>query len=62
MSAEVWVDGQGRLVQSRLTLALGPAKSETTVAFSELGKSVRVAAPAAEDTVPVTTVTGVLAG
>ncbi|MFD5142753.1 LppX_LprAFG lipoprotein [Streptomyces sp. NPDC058401] len=62
VSAEVWVDGQGRLVQSRMTLALGPAKSVTTVAFTELGKPVRVEVPAARDTEPVTTITGVLAG
>lgn len=62
VSAEVWVDGRGRLVQSRMTLTLGPSKSVTTVAFSELGKSVRVEVPAARDTVPVTTITGVLAG
>ncbi|MFE4635358.1 hypothetical protein ACFRJ1_18570 [Streptomyces sp. NPDC056773] len=62
VAAEVWVDGQGRVVRTRTALSIGRARSVTTVAFGELGKPVRIEVPPAGETVPGRSVSGVLAG
>ncbi|MFG2606433.1 hypothetical protein ACGFT2_23205 [Streptomyces sp. NPDC048514] len=60
--ADVWLDGRGRLVQTRMTLGLSEARVEVTTAFSNIGEPVRVTVPHTEDTVPVSSVSGVLTG
>ncbi|MFE2723621.1 LppX_LprAFG lipoprotein [Kitasatospora sp. NPDC059327] len=60
--AGVWVDPQGRVVKVQLTLDMSPIHSVTTVAFSELGKAVKVTAPPARNTTAVTELSGVLTG
>ncbi|MFD0277855.1 hypothetical protein ACFVHB_28650 [Kitasatospora sp. NPDC127111] len=60
--AEVWVDAEGRVVKVRLVLDMNPVRSVTTVSFTQLGKPVKVSAPAAGITAAVTELTGVLTG
>ncbi|MCX5300712.1 hypothetical protein OG898_30335 [Streptomyces sp. NBC_00193] len=62
VTTDVWVDGQGRVVRTHSTLDVGGVKSVTTVAFTDLGKPVRVEVPAARDTVPASSFSGVLTG
>ncbi|MFJ9951744.1 hypothetical protein [Kitasatospora sp. NPDC091207] len=60
--AGVWVDPQGRVVKVQLVLDMSPIHSVTTVAFTELGKAVKVTAPPAKNTTAVTELNGVLTG
>ncbi|MCX4782138.1 hypothetical protein [Streptomyces sp. NBC_01264] len=62
VAAEVWVDGQGRVVRTRMTLSIGKVRSVTTVVFTELGKPVRIVVPPAGDIVPARSSSGVLIG
>jgi hypothetical protein len=60
--ADAWVDGRGRLVQTRMTLNMSGANVTVTMALSDFGKPVKVTVPKAADTVPVSSATGVLNG
>lgn len=60
--ADAWVDDAGRVVRTRLTFDMGGTGVTTTTTFSDFGKPVKAAAPPAADTVPLTSVTGVLPG
>ncbi|MFJ9820147.1 hypothetical protein ACIRU3_33740 [Streptomyces sp. NPDC101151] len=60
--ADAWVDGGGRLVQTRMTMNLAGGRVKVTMALSELGAPVRATTPHRGDTVPVTSTSGVLSG
>ncbi|MFF0016247.1 hypothetical protein [Streptomyces sp. NPDC005374] len=60
--ADAWVDGRGRLVQTRMSANLAGARVTLTMALSDIGEPVRVTVPRAADTVPVTRVGGILNG
>jgi hypothetical protein len=60
--ADVWVDGQGRIAQARTMLNMSGLRVTVTTNLSDFGKLVRVTAPKAEDTLPLTAATGVLNG
>ncbi|MFJ3508607.1 LolA-like protein [Streptomyces luteogriseus] len=60
--ADAWVDGRGRLVQTRLSVNMSGMRSTVTMMLSDLGEPVRVTVPRAADTVPVTEVSGILNG
>ncbi|MFD5338062.1 LolA-like protein [Streptomyces hawaiiensis] len=60
--ADAWVDGQGRLVQIRMSVNMSGARVTLTMALSDIGEPVRVTVPRAADTVPVTEVGGILNG
>ncbi|MFJ7181859.1 LppX_LprAFG lipoprotein [Streptomyces massasporeus] len=60
--ADAWVDGRGRLVQTRMSVNMSGARSTLTMALSDIGEPVRVTVPRASDTVPVSEVGGILNG
>lgn len=60
--ADAWVDDAGRVVRTRLTFNMGGTGVTTTTTFSDFGEPVKAAVPPAADTVPLTSVTGVLPG
>ncbi|MGW3206091.1 hypothetical protein [Streptomyces sp. NPDC001135] len=60
--ADAWVDGRGRLVQTRMTLNLAGGRVEATMELSGLGTPVSVKTPRPDDTVPVSIKGGVLNG
>ncbi|MFH9712120.1 hypothetical protein ACH4MW_35325 [Streptomyces luteogriseus] len=60
--ADAWVDGRGRLVQTRLSVNMSGMRSTVTMMLSDIGEPVRVTVPRAADTVPVTEVSGILNG
>ncbi|MFC8142382.1 hypothetical protein ACFUKV_11550 [Streptomyces paradoxus] len=60
--ADAWVDGRGRLVQTRMSVNMSGARATLTMALSDIGEPVRVTVPRAADTVPVTEVGGILNG
>lgn len=60
--ADAWVDGRGRLVQTRMSVNMSGARSTLTMALSDMGEPVRVTVPRAADTVPVSEVSGILNG
>ncbi|MFJ4277562.1 hypothetical protein [Streptomyces massasporeus] len=60
--ADAWVDGRGRLVQTRMSVNMSGARSTLTMALSDIGEPVRVTVPRAADTVPVSEVGGILNG
>ncbi|MFF5846451.1 hypothetical protein ACFY74_33855 [Streptomyces massasporeus] len=60
--ADAWVDGRGRLVQTRMSVNMSGARSTLTMALSDIGEPVRVTVPRAADTVPVSEVSGILNG
>lgn len=60
--ADAWVDGRGRLVQTRMSLNLSGARVTLTMALSDIGEPVSVTVPRAADTIPVTKVGGILNG
>lgn len=60
--ADAWVDGRGRLVQTRMSLNMSGARVTLTMALSDIGEPVRVTVPRAADSIPVTKVGGILNG
>lgn len=60
--ADAWVDGRGRLVQTRMSVNMSGTRVTVTMALSDIGEPVRVTVPRAADTIPVTEATGVLNG
>ncbi|GHE05064.1 hypothetical protein [Streptomyces alanosinicus] len=60
--ADAWVDGRGRLVQTRTTLNLAGGRVQVTTALSRLGAPVSVKQPQPEETVLVSSMSGVLNG
>ncbi|NEE22961.1 LppX_LprAFG lipoprotein [Streptomyces sp. SID7499] len=60
--ADAWVDGRGRLVQTRMSVNMAGARSTLTMTLSDIGEPVRVTVPRAADTVPVSEVGGILNG
>ncbi|AWW35427.1 hypothetical protein [Streptomyces cadmiisoli] len=60
--ADAWVDGRGRLVQTRTSVNMSGTRATLTMALSDIGKPVRATVPRASDTVPVTEVGGILNG
>ncbi|MFK4269053.1 hypothetical protein [Streptomyces milbemycinicus] len=60
--ADAWVDRQGRLVRLKMTYRMATVSVTTTVTLSAFGKPVKVTAPDASRTVPVTLKGGVLFG
>ncbi|MFF3617080.1 LppX_LprAFG lipoprotein [Streptomyces sp. NPDC002580] len=60
--ADAWVDGKGALAQARIRLDLSSGSVTVTLVLTDFGKPVRVKVPKAEETVPVTSATGVLNG
>ncbi|WP_097214523.1 MULTISPECIES: hypothetical protein [unclassified Streptomyces] len=60
--ADAWVDGRGRLVQTRMSVNMSGARSTLTMALSDIGEPVRVTVPRSADTVPVSEVGGILNG
>ncbi|MFE7441781.1 hypothetical protein ACFU7X_15155 [Streptomyces chartreusis] len=60
--ADAWVDGRGRLVQTRMSVNLSGARVTQTMALSDIGEPVRVTVPQAADTIPVNEVGGILNG
>ncbi|MCX5254839.1 hypothetical protein OOK27_11745 [Streptomyces canus] len=60
--ADAWVDGRGRLVQTRMSVNMSGARVTLTMALSGIGEPVRVTVPRAADTIPVTKVGGILNG
>ncbi|MEU8756618.1 hypothetical protein AB0C88_39655 [Streptomyces chartreusis] len=60
--ADAWVDGRGRLVQTRMSTNLSGAQVTLTMALSDIGEPVRVTVPKAADTIPVNEVSGILNG
>ncbi|MEU3889169.1 hypothetical protein [Streptomyces sp. NPDC029041] len=60
--ADAWVDGQGRLVRTRMSMNMSGARSTLTMSLSDTGEPVRVRVPRGADTVPVTEVGGILNG
>ncbi|MER6139002.1 hypothetical protein ABT174_02935 [Streptomyces sparsogenes] len=62
VSADAWVDHQGRLVQLKMTYRMATVSVTTTMTLSAFGKPVEVTAPDASRTVPVTSKGGVLLG
>ncbi|KOX03379.1 hypothetical protein ADK65_07475 [Streptomyces sp. NRRL B-1140] len=60
--ADAWVDGQGRLVRTRMSVNMSGARSTLTMILSDFGEPVRVRVPRGADTVPVTEVGGILNG
>ncbi|MFJ2406427.1 LppX_LprAFG lipoprotein [Streptomyces xanthochromogenes] len=52
-TAEVWIDGQGHVVQARLTMKdAATTYAELTMKLSDLGKPVTVTPPPADETIP----------
>lgn len=51
--ADVWVDGKGRAVQTRLSY-FGGTRAMTTMTLSDFGTPVKAEAPSAKQVVPVT--------
>ncbi|MEU9229377.1 hypothetical protein AB0D40_34110 [Streptomyces massasporeus] len=60
--ADAWVDGRGRLVQTRTSVNMSGARSTVTMTLSDIGEPVRMTVPRAADTVPVAEVSGILNG
>jgi hypothetical protein len=60
--ADAWIDGRGRLVQTRMALNMSGTRVTVTMALSDFGKPVKVTVPKDSDTVPVSSATGVLNG
>ena len=60
--ADAWVDGRGRLVQTRMSVNMSGMRATLTMALSDIGEPVRVTIPRSADTVPVTEVGGILNG
>ncbi len=60
--ADAWVDGRGRLVQTRMSVNMSRTRATLTMALSDIGEPVRVTVPRAADTVPLTKVGGILNG
>ncbi|MGW2423003.1 hypothetical protein ACWC0C_27780 [Streptomyces sp. NPDC001709] len=60
--ADAWVDARGRLVQARMTLGLVAGQVKVTMELSGLGTPVSVKTPPPGDTVPATSMSGVLSG
>ncbi|MFF8874599.1 LolA-like protein [Streptomyces massasporeus] len=60
--ADAWVDGRGRLVQTRTSVNMAGARSTLTMTLSDIGERVRVTVPRASETVPVSEVGGILNG
>jgi len=60
--ADAWVDGRGRLVQTRMTMDLAGAQVKVTTRLSGHGTPVSVKTPPLGDTVPVASLSGVLSG
>lgn len=60
--ADAWVDGRGRLVQTRMNVNMSGAQVTSTMTLSDIGEPVRVTVPRPADTVPVTEVGGILNG
>lgn len=60
--ADAWVDGRGRLVQTRMTMNLAGTQMKVTIRLSGLGTPVSVKKPRPGDTVAITAMTGVLSG
>ncbi|MFF8934565.1 hypothetical protein ACF08O_07455 [Streptomyces paradoxus] len=60
--ADAWVDGRGRLVQTRMSVNMSGTRATLSMALSDIGEPVRVTIPRASDTVPVTEVGGILNG
>ncbi|GGW53465.1 hypothetical protein [Streptomyces griseoloalbus] len=60
--ADAWVDGRGRLVQTRMSVNISSTRATLTMALSDIGEPVRVTVPQATDTVPITEVGGILNG
>ncbi|MFF7356138.1 hypothetical protein ACFZA1_26360 [Streptomyces filipinensis] len=60
--ADAWVDGRGRLVQTRMTLNLAGTQVKVTTGLSGLGTPVSVKTPRPGDTVPAGSMSGVLSG
>ncbi|MFE9123728.1 hypothetical protein [Streptomyces sp. NPDC007172] len=60
--ADAWVDQQGRVVQTRMSLDLTAGRVTVTTILSDLGKPIQVSVPSADDAVPATGFTGILTG
>ncbi|OPC76929.1 hypothetical protein B4N89_40755 [Embleya scabrispora] len=60
--ADVWLNSEGRVVRTRLTLQEAGMDVVATTTFSRHGTPVHVDTPKAEQTVPVDTIKGVLPG
>ncbi|MFG3722529.1 LppX_LprAFG lipoprotein [Streptomyces massasporeus] len=60
--ADAWVDGRGRLVQTRTSVNMAGARSTLTMTLSDIGEPVRVTVPRTSETVPVSEVGGILNG
>ncbi|MFJ4470110.1 hypothetical protein ACIP2X_21920 [Streptomyces sp. NPDC089424] len=60
--ADAWVDGRGRLVQTRMEAIMSGARVTVTMTLSNIGEPVHVTVPQSADTVPVTQFTGILSG
>ncbi|MEU0741298.1 hypothetical protein [Streptomyces sp. NPDC006134] len=60
--ADAWVDGRGRLVQTRMSFHAADGGMTATMSLADFGEPVRVTVPKTEDTVPVTGISGVLVG
>lgn len=60
--ADAWVDQQGRVVQTRMSLDFSAGRVSVTTGLSELGKPIQVSVPAAADTAAATGFTGILTG
>ncbi|SDJ43836.1 hypothetical protein [Streptomyces indicus] len=59
---DVWIDGEGRVVQCRLRVNAGGGKATVTLKFAELSEPVEAEAPPATKTTPVHELTGILIG
>ncbi|MCX5384812.1 hypothetical protein [Streptomyces sp. NBC_00083] len=59
---EAWVDQQGRVVRTRMSMDLGGAHVTVTTGLSALGKPTRVTVPSDDGAVPGSGVTGILTG
>ncbi|MEU0216401.1 hypothetical protein ABZ281_15290 [Streptomyces sp. NPDC006265] len=60
--ADAWVDGRGRLVQTRMSVNMSRTRATLTMTLADIGEPVRVTVPRAADTVPLTKVGGILNG
>jgi len=61
--AEAWVDGQGRLIQARLTFKDAKTTyASLTISLSELGKPVTVTPPSPDESKPAENNRNILAG
>ncbi|MFE3184147.1 hypothetical protein ACFXKR_25240 [Streptomyces violascens] len=61
--AEAWVDGQGRLIQARLTFKDAKTTyASLTISLTDLGKPVTVTPPSSDETEPAANNRNILAG